>query len=34
VTSAEADTIVSCDLTAKSGEAFFDLSTLRIRKKK
>jgi hypothetical protein len=34
VTSAEADTTVSCELTAKSGEALFDLSTLRIRKKK
>jgi spore coat protein H len=33
VKSAEVDTIVSCSLTAKSGEAFFDLATLRIRKK-
>lgn len=33
VTSPEADTVLSCDLTAKSGEAFFDPATLRIRKK-
>lgn len=33
VKSAEVDTVIACSLTAKSGEAFFDLSTMRIRKK-
>jgi hypothetical protein len=34
VTDPEADTVVACELNAKSGEAFFDLATLRIRQKK
>jgi len=34
VTSPEADTVIACSLSAKSGEAVFDLSTLRLRKKK
>jgi spore coat protein H len=33
VSAAEAETVVSCELNAKSGEALFDLSTLKVRKR-